>query len=187
MMRTVHSRGHFISRAGVAWAGLGLAASAVVAAESPARAAGGAHISRDSEEIHQIVDFAAGPARVYRALTTTEEFDKVVQLSAAMHSGMALGNAPTRIDAQPGGAFSLFGGYVTGRILELEPNVRIVEAWRSGSWPAGAYSIATLALAPLGMGTRLTFDHAGFPNSDAATLAKGWQENYWEPLAKSLA
>jgi activator of HSP90 ATPase len=185
MMRTVHSRGHFISRAGIAWSGLGLAASAVVAAESPAKAAG-AQISRDSEEIHQVVDFTAGPARIYRALTT-DEFDKVVRLSAAMHSGMALGSAPTQIDAQPGGAFSLFGGYVTGRILELEPNVRIVEAWRSGSWAAGAYSIATFGLAPLGTGTRLTFDHAGFPNGEAATLAKGWQENYWEPLAKSLA
>ena len=186
MTRNLLSRGNFVVRAGVAWA-VGVAASSYAATTGTARAAGDAQISRDSEEIHQVVDFTAGPARVYRALMTSEEFDKVVRLSAAMHSGMALGNAPTRIDARPGGAFSLFGGYVTGRILELEPNVRIVEAWRSGSWPAGAYSIATFGLAALGTGTRLTFDHAGFPNGDAATLAKGWQENYWEPLAKSLA
>jgi activator of HSP90 ATPase len=185
-MRNLLSRGNFVVRAGTVVAGLGAAGSAYAVTGAVARAAGDAEISHTNEAIHQVVDFAASPARVYRALTTTEDFDKVVRLSAAMHSGMSLGSAPTQIDARPGGAFSLFGGYVTGRILELQPNSRIVEAWRSGSWGPGLYSIATFALAPQGTGTRLTFDHAGFPNGAAPTLAQGWQENYWEPLAKSL-
>jgi activator of HSP90 ATPase len=103
-----------------------------------------------------------------------------------MHSGMSLGSAPTQIDAEPGGAFVLFGGFVTGRVLDLQPSTRIVEAWRSGAWSPGAYSIATFQLAPHEAGTRLTFDHVGFPAGEARSLAKGWHENYWDPLAKYL-
>jgi uncharacterized protein YndB with AHSA1/START domain len=184
-MRNLLSRGDFVVRAGTVVAGLGAAGSAFSVTGSVARAAD-AEISHTAEAIHQVVDFAASPERVYRALTTTEGFDKAVRLSAAVRSGMVSGTAPTQIDPRPGGAFSLFGGYVTGRILELQPNARIVEAWRSASWDLGLYSIATFALAPQGTGTRLTFDHVGFPNGAAPTLAKGWQENYWDPLAKSL-
>jgi uncharacterized protein YndB with AHSA1/START domain len=152
------------------------------------KADGDEGISHSSAAIHQEVVFAASPARVYRALTDAKKFDEVVRLSAAMNSGMTtmLGSAPTQIDAQPGGAFSLFGGYVTGRMLELVANARIVQAWRAGSWDAGLYSIARFVLTPQGTGTKLIFDHAGFPDAAAAHLAEGWHINYWEPLAKSL-
>jgi uncharacterized protein YndB with AHSA1/START domain len=184
MMRNFPSRKRFVVGAGAIGAGLsGWTASAIAAAE----AAGDDEISHDREAIHQLVDFTASPARVFQTLTTTERFDKVVRLSAAMHSGLSLGSAPTQIDAEPGGAFSLFGGYVTGRVLELQANALVVEAWRSGSWRPGAYSIATFQLAPHEAGTRLTFDHVGFPAGEARTLAQGWHENYWEPLAKYLA
>jgi len=148
-----------------------------------------AEISRNNAAIHQEVVFAASPARVYDALTVTDQFDRVVQLSAAMNSDMkkSLGAAPTRIDAEPGGAFSLFGGYVTGRMLELVANTRIVQAWRAGSWDPGRYSIATFALVQQGAGTRLVFDHTGFPDAAAVHLAEGWHINYWVPLAKFLA
>ncbi|HTW36286.1 MAG TPA: SRPBCC domain-containing protein [Rhizomicrobium sp.] len=100
---------------------------------------------------------------------------------------MSLAKAPTAIDAQPGGAFSFFGGYVTGRNLELAPDTRIVQAWRAGSWDAGLYSIAHFVLEDHRATTRLVFDHAGFPNAEAAHLAEGWHINYWQPLAKVLA
>jgi uncharacterized protein YndB with AHSA1/START domain len=146
-------------------------------------------ISHAAATIHQEVVFSASPARVYHALTDVKKFDEVVRLSAAMNSGMTtmLGTAPTQIDAQAGGAFSLFGGYVTGRTLELVPNARIVQAWRAGSWEAGMFSIAHFVLVAEGKGTRLVFDHTGFPDAAAAHLAEGWHINYWEPLAKSLA
>jgi activator of HSP90 ATPase len=148
-----------------------------------------AGISRNNAAIHQEVAFAASLARVYDALTVTDQFDRVVGLSAAMNSGMkkTLGAAPTRIDAQPGGAFSLFGGYVTGRMLELVANTRIVQAWRAGSWDPGLYSVAMFALVQQGAGTRLVFDQRGFPDAAATHLAEGWHINYWVPLAKFLA
>ena len=42
-----------------------------------------------------------------------------------------------KIDAKVGGAFSIFGGNVTGVIKDLVPHQRIVQAWRFSSWDEG--------------------------------------------------
>ena len=67
------------------------------------------------------------------------------------------------------------------------PNQRIVQAWRAGNWPPGIYSIAKFELVEQGSGTRIVFDHTGFPKGDAEALASGWKAHYWEPLAKLLS
>jgi len=174
------SRRQLIAGAAAAFGGIAL---------RPAAAWAGAEdeISHTSEAIHQEAVFKASRKRVYEALTDAKQFDKVVQLSAAMQSGMALGKNPTQIGAEAGGAFSLFGGYITGRQIELVPNERIVQAWRVGSWDPGAYSIAKYVLSEQGSDTKLTFDHTGFPQGLAQHLAEGWKANYWEPLGKYLA
>jgi len=152
------------------------------------RAWGGAEeeISRTSEAIHQEVVFKASAKRIYEALTDAKEFDGVVKLSAAMQSGMAPGSKPTEISREAGGAFSLFGGYITGRHIELLPHERIVQAWRAGGWDPGQYSIAKFVLLEQGSGTKLVFDHSSFPQGQAQHLAEGWKSNYWEPLQKYL-
>jgi activator of HSP90 ATPase len=91
-----------------------------------------------------------------------------------------------RIDSVVGGTFSVFDGHIIGRILELVPNERIVEAWRVVDWPAGVYSIAKFELLPDGSGTKLIFDHTGFPEGLKQHLAEGWQEHYWGALTKYL-
>jgi activator of HSP90 ATPase len=143
-------------------------------------------ISHACAAIHQEVVFKASRKRVYEALTETKQFDKVVRLSEAMKGGMPPGAAPTEIGREAGGAFALFGGYIVGRNVELVPNERIVQAWRTGSWDPGAYSIAKFALVEQGSGTKLIFDHTGFPKDEAEHLASGWKANYWEPLEKYL-
>jgi activator of HSP90 ATPase len=143
-------------------------------------------ISRTAESIHQEPVFKASKERVYEALMDSKQFDKVVQLSGVMQA-MHLGDKPGVISREAGGAFELFGGYVTGRNVELVPNQRIVQAWRAGSWPQGVYSIAKFELVGQGSGTRIVFDHTGFPKGEADHLASGWKEHYWEPLEKLLA
>ena len=154
-----------------------------------ARAWAGAEeeISHTAEAIHQEVVFKASRKRVYESLTDAKQFDKVVQLSAAMQSGMAPKTKPTEVGREAGGAFSAFGGYITGRQIELVPGERIVQAWRVGSWVPGAYSIAKFVLTEQGSDTKLVFDHTGFPQGEAQHLAEGWKANYWEPLKKFLA
>jgi activator of HSP90 ATPase len=143
-------------------------------------------ISHTAESIHQEPIFNASPTRLYEALTDTEQFDKIIQISGVTKS-MHLGGKPTEISREVGGAFTLFGGYVTGRHVELVPNQRIVQAWRAGSWDPGVYSIAKFGLVAQGSGTRIVFDHTGFPKGDAESLASGWKAHYWEPLQKLLA
>jgi activator of HSP90 ATPase len=139
------------------------------------------------ESIHHEVQFKASPERLYSTLTDAKEFQNVVLLSDAVKTGMVKNPQPAQISAVPGGEFAVFGGYIAGRQIELVPNVRIVQAWRTGAWGLGMYSIARFALAPQGSGTLLTFDHTGFPKGEAEHLAQGWRTNYWQPLAIFLS
>src|SRR5579862_1402911 len=143
-------------------------------------------LSHAAESIHQEIVFAANRKRVYDALTDDKQFEKVVQLSAARQS-MSIGTTPAKIGREPGGAFELFGGYVTGRQIELVPDERIVQVWRSASWAPGDFSIAKFVLEQQGASTKIIFDHAGFPAGQGEHLATGWRVNYWAPLVKYLA
>ena len=124
--------------------------------------------------IHYEIDFHPSPERLYQAILDQKQF--------AAFSGL-----PAAIDKVPGGAFSMFGGLIVGRNVELIPSQRIVQAWRVGNWDAGVYSIARFELVEQGSGTRIVFDHTGFPKGTGEHLASGWKSNYWEPLAKFLA
>jgi hypothetical protein len=41
--------------------------------------------------------------------------------------------------------------------------------------------VACFELEPVESGTRVVFDHAGFPEGERDHLAAGWDANYWEP------
>ena len=133
-----------------------------------------------SGSIHQEVVFNASAKRVYNALLDAKEFSEFT------------GGAPAEINREAGGAFSCFGGVITGRNIELLPDRRIVQAWRAGNWPEGVYSIVKFELHAQGSETTLFMDHAGFPEDLRAHLNGerpdgGWHRQYWEPLKKYLA
>jgi activator of HSP90 ATPase len=147
----------------------------------------GGEVVHNMEAIHQEVTFKASRERVYEALLDAREFHKVVLLSGAVQSGMVKAPKPSEISREPGGAFAVFGGFIVGRQIELVANTRIVQAWRPLDWAPGVYSIARFGLAEHEHGTRLTFDHTGFPKGQAEHLAQGWKVNYWRPLEKVLS
>lgn len=140
-------------------------------------------IGHSAESIHQEPVFHVDRKRIYEALTDARQFDEIVRLSAAMRSG-AIGSKPAEISDEIGGAFTIFGGYIVGRQLDLLPGERIVQAWRPQSWSPGDYSIAKFVLVEEGPTTRIVLDHKGFPEGLAQHLAEGWKENYWDPLQK---
>src|SRR5262245_16721625 len=143
------------------------------------RAAG--DISRTAESIHQEVSVKAAAKRIYAALTDAVQFTKVTTFSIVRNA------PPAQIGRAAGDSFSLFGGRIVGRHLELVPNQRIVQGWRVADWPPGIYSIAKFDLVEHGDQTTIVFDHTGFPSGKAERLAEGWGLNYWEPLKKYLA
>jgi len=124
--------------------------------------------------IHYEIDFKPSPQRLYQAILDQKQF--------AAFSGL-----PATIDPTPGGAFSMFGGLIAGRTVELISNQRIVQAWRPGHWDAGIYSIVHFEFKPRGNETTLVFDHTGFPAGEYDSLDWGWHHHYWDPLKKFLA
>jgi activator of HSP90 ATPase len=169
-----------------AFKGLVTTMGGIAAGASGLKAQGIEDVSHAAESIHQEISFKAEPQRVYAALTETPQFSKVVELSGALKS-MALGSTPTAINNEVGGTFVLFGGHIVGRQLELVPGERIVQAWRVVDWEPGVYSVARFVLTSEGKGTRVVFDHTGFPKGLGQHLADGWRRNYWEPLTKLFA
>jgi activator of HSP90 ATPase len=129
--------------------------------------------------IHQEIDFKASPQQVYETLLSSKQFSDCIKKSFPDFSATS-----ANIDSAVGGTFSLFDGHIIGRILELVPNQRIVEAWRVADWPAGVYSIASFEFLPQGSGTKLVFNHVGFPEGLKEHLTVGWQQHYWDALAK---
>jgi activator of HSP90 ATPase len=163
------------------------AVSALALSPSQVRSQPKEEISHSAEAIHQEPVFKASRKRVYEALMETQQFDKVETLSAEMQGGKSLGPKPTEISRQVGGTFTLFGGHIVGRHLELVPNERIVQAWRVVDWEPGWYSIAKFELLERGSDTKIVFDHVGFPTGLGQHLADGWKGHYWDTLEKYLA
>jgi activator of HSP90 ATPase len=165
-----------------------IAVAGVLMCPLPVLADASDEVSHTAEAIHQERLFKAGRKRIYEALTVTIQFDRVTQLTGVMQSAaMSKMQKPTAISPHVGGTFTLFGGYIVGRHIELVPNELIVQAWRVGSWDRGIYSIIRFQLTEQGAGTKIIFDHAGFPKGQAEHLASGWQEHYWDPLEKFLS
>ena len=174
------TRRQILASAAVALGALALTSGTVWAAAEE-------EISHTAESIHQEAVFKANRNRVYEALTDTKQFDKIIKLSPEMQAGKSFGTTPTAISREVGGTFSIFGGHIIGRQIELVPNQRIVQAWRVVDWDPGVYSIAKFELIEQGAGTKLVFDHTGFPKGDAEHLAEGWKSHYWDSIEKFLA
>jgi activator of HSP90 ATPase len=123
--------------------------------------------------IRQTATFKASPRAVYEALLDSRKH--------AAFTGM-----PARIDRRPGGRFTAYDGYLEGVTVELVPNRKIVQFWRSRNWPRYHYSTVTFALAPVRGGTRLRFTQEGVPNNDYSAKRSGWISSYWEKIKKFL-
>jgi activator of HSP90 ATPase len=158
---------------------------ATEAAAAPATA-GGDGLSDNAQAIHQEIRFGASCTRLYAALTDTAQFNTVTLSTDGRQLLAAPGAKPTSISSKPGGTFTLFGGYITGRNLEMQPGRLLVQAWRTGGWAPGEYSVVRMALTQAGKGCELVFDHRGFPSGEGAHLARGWYLHYWDPLRKLL-
>jgi activator of HSP90 ATPase len=124
--------------------------------------------------LHQDIQIKTAPQHVYEALLDSKQFT-------------TFSGAPADIDPKVGGAFSMFGGLIVGRNVEMVANQRIVQAWRPTHWDPGIYSIVRFELKPDGAGTSVALDHTGFPEGEFDHLDSGWHAHYWEPLKKFFA
>lgn len=126
--------------------------------------------------IHQEAVIKASPQQVYEFLTSGEIF------------GAATG-MPAQLSDREGELFSVFGGRVEGRQVELVPGERVVQAWRFGSahpdeWEPGVYSIVRFTMRPEEGATRLVIDHSGIPPEWEEHIRSGYPTFYEAPLTR---
>ncbi len=168
------TRRRMISSVAMMFGALSASSTAWGMAQQNAKEAPSAGADKTRTSLHQEIDFKIGPQRIYEALLDARQFS-------------AFSGAPAEIDRVAGGAFSMFGGIIVGRNIELVPNQRIVQAWRPKYWAPGVYSLVKFELKDQSAQTKVVLDHTGFPEGLFASLDSGWYERYWEPLKKFFA
>jgi len=83
-------------------------------------------------------------------------------LSSEGHTAMT--GSPAKVDGKVAGQFSAWDGYIFGKTLELTPNQRIVQAWRTTEFPDDASdSRLEVLLEEVSEGTKVTLIHSEMP------------------------
>ncbi|MBI4330905.1 MAG: SRPBCC domain-containing protein [Chloroflexi bacterium] len=126
-----------------------------------------------TKNIRQQVTFKANPHDVFETLMDSSKHSRITDSVA-------------KISRKVGGKFSVWDGGIEGINLELVPDKKIMQSWRTSEWPAGHYSTVTFSLKEVDAGTRLTLTHTGIPENDYEGVKQGWRDFYWEPMKEML-
>jgi activator of HSP90 ATPase len=124
---------------------------------------------RDTTTIRQTVTFNASPQEVYEVIMDSKKHE-------------SLSGEKANISREVGGAFKAWEDHISGFNLVLQPDQKIVQAWRAHDWWADHYSIATFDLRKVGGGTELCFTQIGVPPHRFDGHSRGWIETYWQPM-----
>ncbi len=95
----------------------------------------------------------------------------------------AFTGSPATMNPRPGGRFTAWGDYITGKNLELVKGKRIVQEWKTSEWPEGyASSILQLTFAAKQDGTEISMVHSKVPAGQVEQYREGWFSSYWDLL-----
>jgi activator of HSP90 ATPase len=112
----------------------------------------------------------ASPEKVFKAWLSTEG-----------HTAMT--GSPAKVTPRVGGSFTAWGGYITGKTVELKPYSRIVQAWRTSEFAeTDPDSQIVITLAAAKGGTKLTLTQTDIPEGQAESYESGWDESYFVPM-----
>jgi activator of HSP90 ATPase len=96
--------------------------------------------------------------------------------------------APAKISAKAGSKYSVHGGYIWGKTLQLVKDRLIVQTWRAQGWDKNDMdSIFVINLEKKGKDVVLHAIHSNIPAKHAAHIGKGWHDHYWNPWKQHLA
>lgn len=123
--------------------------------------------------------FPHAPETIWKALTSARLIARWLMPPNGFEA--IVGNTFT-YQTTPGGSWD---GVIHCRVLEVEPNRRLVYAWKGGhadnvGYGAPLDTIVTWSLTPVEAGTRIRLVHAGFvmPRNDSAytSMSGGWKK-----------
>jgi len=102
-------------------------------------------------------------------------------LSSDGHS--ALTGSPAKVDGTVGGKFTAWDGYIFGTTLELTPNQRIVQTWRTSEFADDAPdSRLEISLEDVKGGVKVTLAHSNIPEDQVDSYRQGWEDFYFKPI-----
>lgn len=109
------------------------------------------------------ISIDAGPEDVYACLTNS--------FTIELWSDM-----PAKIEAVPGTEFEMLDGGIVGRMLELEPNKKVVQQWYFGDQEKP--SIVTILIHPDKSKVSVELRHTNIPDEDFKDITDGWKKYY---------
>ncbi|MEO5886101.1 MAG: SRPBCC family protein [Anaerolineales bacterium] len=102
-------------------------------------------------------------------------------LNSEGHAAMT--GSAAQVDGKVGGKFKAWDGYIFGTTLDLTPNQRIVQAWRTSEFPDDTLdSRVEILLEEVEAGTKLTFIHSDMPEGQVESYRRGWNDFYYKPM-----
>lgn len=116
--------------------------------------------------VEQVVVFDIPPPPLFETFTDERRVSAFTQ-------------GPAQIIPKAGGAFSMFGGAVSGEIISIETNKQIVQKWRFNTWPENHFSTVTLSFEEQVGKTQITLKQTGVPSSDYDRTKSGWEQFFW--------
>ncbi len=123
--------------------------------------------------IRQVYIIAAPPKDVWRALTDPNEIRKWTGASALF---------PVEVGAK----YALWNGEITGKIVEVDPNRRLVQTWKPQDWTI-ENSVVTFTLTPHGkFGTQVDLYHENVEGKDYSGTNESWDLYYLGAIKKML-
>ncbi len=83
---------------------------------------------------------------------------------------------PAKVEAVPDTEFEIFDGGIVGKMLELEPNKKVIQEWYFGDqeYP----SIATILIHPDKGKVSVELRHTNIPDEDFKDITDGWKKFY---------
>ncbi|HTB30781.1 MAG TPA: SRPBCC domain-containing protein [Bacteroidia bacterium] len=99
-----------------------------------------------------------------------------------------IAGAPCKISAKEGEKYTVHGGYISGKNLQLIKDKLIVQTWRAQTWDkSDVDSTFIIHLEPQGNDVVLQAIHANIPDKHVAGVKKGWTGHYWGPWKQHIA
>ena len=129
----------------------------------------------EMKTIEKSILIKASPHDIYETFMDSKKHSKLTESKA-------------KINREVGGSFSIYEGAIEGKNLELIPDQKIVQSWRSveKGWPKNHYSTITIEFESIESGTLLKFKHKDIPINSFKGVKEGWNNYYWDPLKRLL-
>jgi len=127
----------------------------------------------NTTKLEETIEFQTSAHELYETLL---DLNRVV----AWSRGSAI------IAREPGSKFELFGGNVTGELVEVVPDKKITQKWRLKSWPEGHHSTVTFTFDELSESVNLHITQTEVPVGEKNQTQRNWTGYYWNAIKSTF-